>query len=1096
MNFFKSYAIFLMRLSVVIGCISVCCSGVLVASVSNGQKLTNTNIQLTSQTSLVQALKEIEKKTDFLFAYQTAVIEKYDHVKLTAGKRTVAQTLNILLAKTPLTYSQEGKYVTILPWASPEPKSERNSVRQQTVHGQVTDSEGAPLVGVTIRVLNTSRGTTTDENGMFAIQADASDELSITYMGYKPQVIAVKDQLEIAVRMVTEGFKDLEEVVVVGYGTQRKSDLTGAVGTVDVGKVLNSRPVTNVQELLAGAVPGLNVSKSSGAVGSGASINIRGTSTIGGSSGVLVLIDGVPGNLYTLNPNDIERISTLKDAASAAIYGSRAANGVLLVTTKRAAKSDKPVIEVNSSVGLQNPQFMVDFVGASDFMRLWDEALVNDGKEPVYGEQGLADLRSGKYADNRWYRDIYRENAAITNHNLAISGSEKAVDYRLAASYDYQDGTLPLNNYHRVIVRPDIQIRLSDKLRTRANIQYTETYIREPNGGTTNWQANAARVSPLDHITNANGQYGVGSAMAGNPIAAVNNGGFQRQKHKEMMAIFDLTYQPMDNLEFQGMFSRTTHDNWVKNRALTYSLFDMEGNLASRQNIVTNLMETNGTNFRNLLQLTGTYDLNVSEHQARFLAGYSQEYYQTTTVSAFRDRLPFPAIDVLNTGSSANMQNNGTAGDVAIQSVFGRVNYSYDDRYLFQANIRADGSSRFAKGNRWGVFPSFSAGWNIHNESFFDVPWLSQLKLRGSWGILGDAEKVGYYATAQVLTYNPSMYGFNGNVVPGAYNNVAVNPNISWEQAKQTNIGIDLSFLQQRIHVNAEYFINDRDKILYAPPAPTEFGLTAPLSNLLRLRNSGFELSAGYQDRANDYRWSFDANMSYARNEVMDLAGTGPWIEGNSITDVGMQLGLPYGLQAIGLFENDADVENSPDQGANVFAGNIKYKDQDSNNLIDGDDRVILNDKPVVRYGANLTFGWKQFDVAASIYGALHAYRYIQSYEGWAFYLSQNARPMHLDRWTPDNPNGSYPRLTIQYTSNDTRYSDYWLRRADYLKIQNVQLGYTFAPAALNRLNIQQVRLFLSGQNLATITNYPGFDPEGGYYPLSRTYSIGFNLKF
>ncbi len=631
---------------------------------------------------------------------------------------------------------------------------------------------------------------------------------------------------------------------------------------------------------------------------------------------------------------------------------------------------------------------------------------------------------------------------------------------------------------------------------TRANIQYTETYILEPNGGTTNWQSNAARISPLDHITTPSGQYGVGSAMAGNPLAAVNEGGFQRQKHKEMMAIFDLTYRPLDNLELQGSFSRNTHDSWVKNRALTYSLFDMDDHLASRQNIVTNLRETNGVNFRNLFQLTGTYELNADKHNARFLAGYSQEYFRGDTVSAFRDRLPFPTVDVLNTGSSENMQNTGTAGDVAIQSVFGRINYAYDDRYLFQANIRADGSSRFARGNRWGFFPSFSAGWNIHNESFFDIPWLSQFKLRGLWGILGDAEKVGYYATARVLAYDPSMYGFNGNVVPGAYNNVAVNPNISWEQAKQTNIGLDLSFLNQRINVSADYFINDRDKILFAPPAATEFGLSAPLSNLLRLQNAGFELNAGYQDRANDYRWGIDVNFSYARNKLKDLAGTGPWIEGNTFTDIGMQLNLPYGLHAIGLFRDEADVAASPDQGPNVFAGNIKYQDQDGNNIIDGNDRVILNDKPVVRYGTNLSFGWKQLDIAATIYGALQAYRYIQGYEGWAFYLSQNARPMHLDRWTPDNPDGSYPRLTIQYTSNDTRYSDYWLRKADYLKISNVQLGYTFSNVAVKRLHTQQIRLFLSAQNLATLTNYPGFDPEGGYYPLSRTFSLGFNIKF
>ncbi len=449
MKFSASFLIHFMRLNILIGCISLCCSGVLIGSVGNAQHVAKINVRLTTQTSLEQALKQIEKQTVFLFSYQTSLIRKYDHVHVPAGRRSVAQTLSLLLADRPLTFTQDGKYITILSADRVLEHPRSMIARQHQLRGRVYDDEEQPLPGATVKVLHTDRGTTTDERGEFLIAVSPGDELSIAFMGYKTEYVVINDQTELVTRLVVDGFKNLEEVVVVGYGTQRKSDLTGAVGTVDVGKALTSRPVTNVQELLAGSVPGLNVTKSSGAVGSGASINIRGTATIGESSGVLVLIDGIPGNLYTLNPNDIESISTLKDAASAAIYGSRAANGVLLVTTKKANKTDRPIIEVNSSVGVQNPQFMIDFVGSADFMKLWDEALVNDGKEPVYGDQGLADLRAGKYADNRWYKDIYRQNPIITNHNIAISGSEKAVDYRLSASYDFQDGTLPQNNYHR-----------------------------------------------------------------------------------------------------------------------------------------------------------------------------------------------------------------------------------------------------------------------------------------------------------------------------------------------------------------------------------------------------------------------------------------------------------------------------------------------------------------------------------------------------------------------------------------------------------------------------------------------------------------------
>ena len=375
--------------------------------------------------------------------------------------------------------------------------------------------------------------------------------------------------------------------------------------------------------------------------------------------------------------------------------------------------------------------------------------------------------------------------------------------------------------------------------------------------------------------------------------------------------------------------------------------------------------------------------------------------------------------------------------------------------------------------------------------------WLSELKIRASWGVLGDAEKVGYYPTAQILSYDPKIYTFNDKLVGGAYNNIAVNQNITWEESKYTNIGLDFGLFDQRIKLSADYFINMRDNILYRPPVPSEFGLNAPYSNLLKMKNQGMDIMAGYQDGNGDFHWGIDVNLSYSKNKVLEMGDSERWIENNTVTYLNDRYQLPFGYEAIGLFQSEEEIANSPNQG-NVLPGNIKYKDQNGDNIIDGEDRVVLNRKIPLNFGMNLSFGYKDFDFSLNMYGKLNTKKYLQGYEGWAFYLTDNARPMHLDAWSESNPDASYPRLTLTNTSNDydSRYNSFWLRTADYLKIQNVQVGYTVPQSVLERVNIKYLRVYLSGQNLATITGYDGFDPEGGWYPLARTFSFGFNLQF
>lgn len=1049
---------------------------------------------------------EIEKQTDYLFVYNENEVNLNRKVTIQATNQTVAEVLNKAFDQTDVIYAMEGSNIMLI---KKETKNKTLSTQQKarTINGIITDEKSEAIIGANVSVKGTTNGTITDVDGNFSL-ANISDNdiIVISYIGYTPQEIRAGKQTSLKV-ILKEDTQAIDEVVVVGFGTQKKVNLTGSIGTVKADEVLKSRPVTNVQELLAGSVPGMVVTKGSGAAGSGASINIRGTSTIGNSSGVLVLIDGIPGNIYTLNPNDIESVSILKDAASAAIYGSRAANGVILVTTKGAKATERPTVEFSSNIGIQNPQFKLDFVGAEDFMRLYDQAMINDGKQAVYGEQGIQDLHAGKYVDNKWYKEIYKKNTVINNTHVALSGKEKSISYRFSISNDYQDGNLPNNNYNRLIFKPDMRFQILKNLEARASLQYTQTNIKNPNGGTTIWQTQAARISPVTPIYNTDDSYATGGAMGGNPIAGVNESGYSKERHKEMMAIFDVSYSPLKDWNIKGNIATYSHNTTYKDRKNTYYLYDNDGNIAKTENQVSSLKETNTYNFRTQLQFTSDYSFKIAaDHNFKVLAGYSQEYYKSDGFWASRDKLPFDGIDVLNTGSdnkqngSADNDGNEYSNDVAVQSWFGRLNYDYQGKYLFEASLRADGSSRFAKGHRWGVFPSFSGGWNIHREAFM-MPasnWLSELKVRASWGILGDAEKVGYYPTAQILSYDPKIYAFNDKLVGGAYNNIAVNPNITWEESKYTNFGLDFGVLDQRIKLSADYFINLRDNILYRPPVPSEFGLNAPYSNMLKMKNQGMDIIASYQDSKGDFRWGVDVNLSYSKNKVLEMGDSKRWIEDNNkVTYLNDRYQLPYGYEAIGLFQSEEEIAGSPDQG-NVLPGNIKFKDQNNDNVIDEKDRVVLNRKVPVNFGMNLSFGYKDFDFSMNMYGKLNFKKYLQGYEGWAFYLTDNARPMHLDAWSETNRDASYPRLTLSNTANDydSRYNSFWLRTADYLKIQNIQIGYTVPKSALERVNIQYLRLYLSGQNLATITGYDGFDPEGGWYPLARTFSFGFNLQF
>ncbi|WP_460544941.1 SusC/RagA family TonB-linked outer membrane protein, partial [Echinicola sediminis] len=891
--------------------------------------------------------------------------------------------------------------------------------------------------------------------------------------------------------------QSLQEVVVIGYGEQKKINMTGAVGTVEK-ENLEGRAVTNVQELLQGKSPGLNITNNSGAPGSGASINIRGTSTIGGSSGVLVIIDGVPGNIYTIDPNDIESISVLKDAASAAIYGSRAANGVILVTTKKGTSKDLSVT-FTTNTGAQNPLHFIDFVGANDFMNLYNLARRNEGNQDQYTADDFERLQNGQLPDHVWYKEMFKKNQLISTNYLSFSGNTEKVRYNVSGSYNYQSGAVENNSYNRYIFRPDLTFKVAEWLDLSSNVQYTETLLDEPQGGVNGALTAATRISPITPIYNEMGQYlGPGGVPGGHPLSLVHQGGATQNKYKEIRAIFSANIKPIAGLSIKPMYSLSTTDQWIDAYTKPITLYNADGSIYSSSPLSQQTVnKTSNTSRTKLTQVTADYQYTLNGlHEFNILAGYSQQYDEYDNFWASRRNMSFAGIYVLDIGQDA-IQNGGTKGHDAIQSYFSRLTYNYNQKYLFEMNVRRDGSSRFSDGYRWGTFPSFSAGWNIDQESFFqdNIDFISSMKVRGSYGVLGDALKIGRYETKNLLTFNSKAYAFNGSLVGGAYSNASFKRDISWEKAEMANFGLEMGFLDNRLQLSVDYFKNIRNDILYQAPVPFEYGLAPPTINALKLENKGLEAMLSYKNSRSDWNYGVDFNFNYSKNKVLDLYGSGPWRSGNTFTDVHSQLNMPFGYQAIGLFQSEEEITNSASQ-VNVKPGNIKYRDVNEDGIINGDDRVILNDNVPIRFGLNFNVSYKDFDLSANVYGVTNNYRYLQGYEGWAFYLTTNARPMHLDSWTPDNLDASYPRITTNMTGNDREYSSYWLRKANYIKFQNVQIGYNVPSSILDKVGIAQARVYLSGQNLGLISNYDGFDPEGGYYPLPRTTSLGLNIKF
>lgn len=988
--------------------------------------------------------------------------------------------------------------------------------QEREVSGKVLDEDGLPLPGVSITEEGTSNGTVTNMDGDFDFTITNDDDvvLVFSFLGFETQEVTVGSQTEFQITM-EESSEGLDEVVVVGYGTQKKANLTGAVSQVD-SETLEDRPITNVSSGLQGAMAGVTVTGASGAPGNNAgAIRIRGIGTWGNSA-PLVVIDGVPGgNLNILNPSDIESISVLKDAASSSIYGVRGANGVIVVTTK-SGKGGPPSISYNTYYGMQRPTAVPEKLGSPEYMELLNESQVNVGRNPTYSEEEIQIAREGSdpnyYANTNWVDEVYKDYAPQENHNLSVNGGDEDVNYYLSYGLLKEGGLIVGDNFEakRHNVRAKVSTTLLDRIELNTNLGYIDrNYTGSSEGTAPLYQA--LTVRPLVPVRNTEGGWGyIGGSS--NPVATATDAGTNEFVSEEFTANVDAAVNIFEGFKIRGRYGLVKYNSRrnVFDRTLNYYDADT-GNLVWQ---INNPSQVTTSSYKGTYQTfvgTAEFDRTFAEdHGVQALLGVSQEETINDNLSASRTDVASTSVGHINLGTE-NQRNSGSNAQNALQSLFGRLNYAFRDKYLVEANFRYDGSSRFAKDVRWNLFSSASVGWVFTEEEFLENDFLEFGKFRASYGTQGN-DRIADWAFMDVLGPVGTMP--IGNDVTIGYRQTAVgNELLTWESAEKMNIGLDLGFLDNRLNISADYFENTTDNILLRLPIPDVFGGPAyPYQNAGSVENKGWELELGWRDDIEDFSYNLNFNLSDVRNEVTDLGGTEPTI-GDRIRKEGEPLDAFYGLVADRIAqESDFSYDPSsgefvPDfphiEGDPVQPGDLIYKDLDGDGEVDlvNDRKVIGSHIPRYTFGFRGDFAYKNFDLNFFLQGVGKVNGLLTGTARHAL-TSESAIPqaVHLDRWTPENTDASYPRLTYQQSYNQ-RLSTYWLEDASYLRLKNIQFGYTLPESFTQRLRVDRFRAYVSAENVFTVTDYfEGYDPEspvssGSFYPMVKTFTVGLNIN-
>lgn len=1071
--------------------------------------------------SLEKVLKTLKKRSGYQFVYSNDLLAKANPVTFDITNGTIDQVLAATFENQPLTYTVIEGAIVIKPKTvnpSPAAKSlETTTVtvaQQNEVSGIVRDDKGEPLIGVSILVKGTQRGVTTDLDGKFTLRAEPSDVLVFSFVGFITQEVAVGSKTQFDITLAGDN-KTLDEVVVVGYGTQRRVNLTGAVHSVK-GDDLMKRNATNTSNALQGLVPGVSVTQPSGRPGAdGATIRVRGTGSLNSNSNPLVLIDGVEGDMNYIDPASIESISVLKDAASASIYGSRASNGVILITTKRANKESMKVT-YNGYVGFNTPTAMPDPLSAIEYMEAINVARANSNQGPQYSDQLIQDYKNlgadqhTRY-DTDWRKLIIKDRALMHNHSVSMAtGTEKFRFFGNVGLFS-QDGSIANNDYKRMTMRLNSDAQINKWLRVGTDVNLRSAKTRRPALDSPEGIINKATTFvPVFSGINADGTWGYGQ-NGDNPIASAEASGINTSLSPEMILKGFATITPVKNLDILTSYSlrqlNTKSDYFVR----PYDTY--EGGVFKTTYPSSGTAKYEGWSqlLTKQFNLQATYDLNVKNHNVKLLTGIQTEDKASRSFSATRKNFNFPGFEDLDHGDVSTSIASGSHWDWGIFSQFNRINYSFKDKYLLELNGRWDASSRFKSDYRWGFFPSASIGWRISEENFFSPlkSVVENLKLRGSYGTLGNQDIYSYYPYA--ATISPGYgYWFEKNLTTGAAQTQVANEKISWEKSTQVNIGLDADLLRSRLNVSFDYYVRNISDLLQQFPIPLFVGLSSPWENAGSMRNYGWDLSLIWRDHVGDVKYSVAANLSDVRNKVINLYGKE--YVGTQITREGDPIGSWYGYVAEGYFQSQDEIDASPVYGArqNVRPGYIKYKDLSGpegkpDGVIDAFDRTIIgNPSPRYEFSMNLSAEWKGFDISAFIQGVGKKDIFYSGYGAFPFYIGRSMFRHQLDYWTEDNRDAAFPILLIDGsgTNPNNIISTHWVKSGAYGRLKNLVVGYTLPSQLTQKIKVGKLRVYAAGQNLFTVSNaYEGYDPEvsvssGSFYPVMKTFTFGLDIQF
>jgi TonB-linked SusC/RagA family outer membrane protein len=1000
---------------------------------------------------------------------------------------------------------------------------------QISIKGNVTDETGQPMPGVGVSITGTSTGTVTDVKGNYTLSIPdnyTSKTLSFSFLGYAKQEVAIGDKTTINISMKPDA-SQLNEVVVVGYGTQKKVSVTGAVGTIG-SKDIENKPVLNAYQALQGESPNLIIQQTQLDPGSGVTVNIRGVGTLGDNT-PLVVIDGIiGGDLNTINPNDIDNVSILKDAGSAAIYGSRAANGVILVTTKGGKINQKPSVTYNGSYGIQDAQVLVHKVSASDNAYYKNESLVNSGLPPAYTPDQIQALKDA--GNGTWDIEHLLKKAPQQSQNVAITGGGENSSYYISAGYQNQGSNLIGNGgdgadfgYQKYNLRLN-QTSVVGIFKANVILNYTKTRNKTNSVGDNNIFADANRVPANYSWTDANGNYLTNPvASQYNEYGVLQKGGYNQADNDQIFGAFNGQLRITKDLKVTGIFGGTIQNNgtFYKRTQVNYLPSGVYGDDRA-------VLDGNAKSLLLNTQLYAEYGKTISDHTFKVQVGVSSENYSQNGFQ-LQKTLTDPLLGTPTTGTIIDPVNsfNSIARDAnSLLSVFGRLNYNYKNRYFFEATFRDDASSKFAKGNRASFFPSVSGGWLISDEAFMQQfkNTISNLKLRATYGVLGN-QNVGNYQYQTTYFNYPSAYGFN-NVSVGGAGTLLSNHDLTWEKAAALNVGLDVGLFNDKLSASFDYFNKTTSNILQPRyDVPSLFGAGLPDYNVAKVKDKGWEFALTYNLRTKGVTQSFSVNLADNKNTLLQLTGgTTEQIINQDvfqlIRKVGQRVTQYYGYETNGFFRNQADIANSPKiAGAEVGPGDLKFKDLNGDGKIDANDKTVLgNPFPRYTFGFTYRLNVAGFDFSMFIQGVGKRDEFLRGelVEPFHYNYGQTLYEHQTNFWTPANPDARFPRLAaIGSPSNTYNWrtgSDLYKFNAAYARLKNVNIGYTFPKSMSKKIGMERLRVSVIGQNLLTLTNLKFIDPETSefgnnlntnaasnsarQYPLPVFYGAGLDITF